>query len=196
MRKRSRRRFWTKKKVRRVPEITSTTITTVGFSPHRSVYNSTSESGYRLQNDHVGKTKGWEENLELKIRMPPDLMGGPLGGVAVMSASTTSGKTPLTESECKIYLIITLSVALTFCVLSAVIVLVACFKRYQEVTSGDKKRKMAAAAAAAKAKSDEPKDSTTVSRVEKCYWPNICRKFWKFLSFFCSNTKRLTTSSS
>lgn len=93
--------------------------------------------------------------------MPPDLMGGPLGGVAVMSSQ---GKTPLTESECKIYLIITLSVALTFCVLSAVIVLVACFKRYQEVTSGDRKRKQAAAAAAAaKAKSDEQKDSTPVS---------------------------------
>ena len=178
MRKRSRRRFWSKKKVR-VPENSSTTITVGFFSPHRSVYNSTSESGYRLQNDHVGKTKGWEENLELKIRMPPDLMGGPLGGVAVMSAST-SGKTPLTESECKIYLIITLSVALTFCVLSAVIVLVACFKRYQEVTSGDKKRKMAAAAAAAKAKSDEPKDSTTVSRAEMFNWPNIYRKFWEF----------------
>ena len=38
----------------------------------------------------------------------------------------------LNESECKLYLIITLSVALTFCVLSAMIVVVACFKKYQE----------------------------------------------------------------
>ena len=129
------------------------------------MYNSTSEGSsqrYRL-NDHVGKTKGWEENLELKIRMPPDLMGGPLGGVAVGMSAAQAGKTPLTESECKIYLIITLSVALTFCVLSAVIVLVACFKRYQEVTSGDRKRKQAAAAAVSKAKSDEQKDSAPVS---------------------------------
>ncbi len=57
----------------------------------------------------------WEENLELKIRLPDDLL--PLG------------HTHLTEGECKLYLLITLAVALTFCVLSAVIVLVACVRR-------------------------------------------------------------------
>ena len=41
------------------------------------------------------------------------------------------GPRTLDESECKIYLIVTLSVALTFCVLSAAVVLVACIKRYQ-----------------------------------------------------------------
>lgn len=41
-------------------------------------------------------------------------------------------KKPLSESECKVYLIITLSVALTFCVLSATIVIVACLKKYQD----------------------------------------------------------------
>ena len=61
--------------------------------------------------------------------------------------------------------LITLSVALTFCVLSAVIVLVACFKRYQEVTSSDRKRKQAAAAAAS-GKIEEQKNnaSSTVSK--------------------------------
>ena len=44
----------------------------------------------------------------------------------------TDTKKPLSESECKVYLIITLSVALTFCVLSATIVIVACFKKYQD----------------------------------------------------------------
>ena len=72
-----------------------------------------------------------EENLELKIRMPPDLL-------AVQSKSSSANhnraqsSSQLQESECKIYLIITLSVALTFCVLSATIVIVACFKKYQE----------------------------------------------------------------
>lgn len=47
---------------------------------------------------------------------------------------------PLTESECKLYLIVTLSVALTFCVLSASIVMAACVKRFQAVKS-DKRRR-------------------------------------------------------
>lgn len=38
---------------------------------------------------------------------------------------------PIVESECKMYLIITLSVAMTFCILSAVVVIVACVRRYQ-----------------------------------------------------------------
>jgi len=41
------------------------------------------------------------------------------------------GSRTMDESECKIYLIVTLSVALTFCVLSAAVVFVACIKRYQ-----------------------------------------------------------------
>ena len=41
------------------------------------------------------------------------------------------GGRSIDESECKIYLIVTLSVALTFCVLSAAVVFVACIKRYQ-----------------------------------------------------------------
>lgn len=75
----------------------------------------------------LGKTTNWEENLELKIRMPPDLL--------VHSKSNSNNQQSqriLRESECKIYLIVTLSVALTFCVLSATIVVVACFKKYQE----------------------------------------------------------------
>ena len=78
------------------------------------MYNSTSQSSAALAYsptsvNHVGKTKGWEENLELKIRMPLDLMGGPLGGVSSgVSAAAFGGQTPLTESECKIYLIVTL----------------------------------------------------------------------------------------
>merc|ERR1711953_564842 len=83
------------------------------------------------ENIFYGKTQNWEENLELKIRMPPDLL-------AVQSKSSSANhnraqsSSQLQESECKIYLIITLSVALTFCVLSATIVIVACFKKYQE----------------------------------------------------------------
>ena len=86
-------------------------------------------------NEHiyVGKTKNWEENLELKIRLPPDLLVNPLTSLTSHSASNGyEGRRPLHESECKLYLIITLSVALTFCVLSATIVSVACFKKYQE----------------------------------------------------------------
>ena len=81
-------------------------------------------------NDHlyVGKTKNWEENLELKIRMPPDLLVNAQSNHPIYDGRQRS----LDESECKLYLIITLSVALTFCVLSACIVLVACFKKYQE----------------------------------------------------------------
>ena len=72
--------------------------------------------------------------MELKIRMPPDLL--PYDEVMEYGQ-----KTPLTESECKIYLIITLSVALTFCVLSATIVMVACFKRYQETKAHDRRKR-------------------------------------------------------
>ncbi len=75
---------------------------------------------------NLGKTKNWEENLELKIRMPPDIFSRDY------SKSASDNSSLRVESECKIYLIVTLSVALTFCVLSATIVVVACFKKYQE----------------------------------------------------------------
>ena len=58
--------------------------------------------------------------------MPPDLLVQ-----SSKSISDNHESRPLRESECKIYLIVTLSVALTFCVLSATIVVVACFKKYQ-----------------------------------------------------------------
>ena len=77
----------------------------------------------------MGKTKNWEENLELKIRMPPDLLVSQTNSKSMIENNHESR--PLRESECKIYLIVTLSVALTFCVLSATIVVVACFKKYQ-----------------------------------------------------------------
>ena len=50
----------------------------------------------------------------------------------------------MSESECKIYLILTLAVALTFLILSAVIVLVACIKRYQESKANLQRRKQEA----------------------------------------------------
>merc|ERR1719412_1855350 len=52
-----------------------------------------------------GKTKNWEENLELKIRMPPDLLSG-----QQHHSKTNLELRALNESECKLYLIITLSV--------------------------------------------------------------------------------------
>ena len=83
--------------------------------------------------DAANKIQKWEENLELKIRLPQDL---------VQSSSSSSSSSAITESECKLYLIVTLSVAMTFCVLSGVIVLVACVRRFQEVraraTAADK----------------------------------------------------------
>lgn len=78
----------------------------------------------------LGKTTNWEENLELKIRMPPDLHSKSTN--TQQQQNQQQSQRILRESECKIYLIVTLSVALTFCVLSATIVIVACFKKYQE----------------------------------------------------------------
>jgi len=83
-----------------------------------------------VDNSTFGKTKNWQENLELKIRMPPDLLSSNENSKS--SQSSNLDPRALNESECKLYLIITLSVALTFCVLSAMIVVVACFKKYQE----------------------------------------------------------------
>ena len=84
----------------------------------------------------MGKTKDWEENLQLKIRMPSDLR---IYDDGVRDAAIT-----ITESECKIYLILTLAVALTFLILSAIIVLVACIKRYQESKANLRRRKQEA----------------------------------------------------
>ena len=60
-------------------------------------------------------------------------------GLASSSSSTCSAQelprdslqevvSPLQEGECRVYLIVTLATALTFCVLSACIVLFACFR--------------------------------------------------------------------
>merc|ERR1719412_2985920 len=88
-------------------------------------------SHHHLENSTFGKTKNWHENLELKIRMPPDLLSSSENAKSSQSSNLDHPRA-LNESECKLYLIITLSVALTFCVLSAMIVVVACFKKYQE----------------------------------------------------------------
>ena len=87
----------------------------------------------RSLND-VNRTKHWEENLELKIRLPQDLTNGE--SLSILTS-------PLTESECKLYLIVTLATALTFCVLSAVIVLIACVRRVQEVKRREQRRQKA-----------------------------------------------------
>ena len=66
-----------------------------------------------------GRTEGWQEDMELKVTMPRDspMVGATLG-----------------EGECRLYLIVTLATALTFCVLSACIVLFACWRRWREGT--------------------------------------------------------------
>ena len=97
-----------------------------GKRKKRSLYPHQRNGTATTDNIYMGKTKNWEENLELKIRMPPDLLVQ-----SSKSISDNHESRPLRESECKIYLIVTLSVALTFCVLSATIVVVACFKKYQ-----------------------------------------------------------------
>ena len=98
-----------------------------GKRKKRSLYQRNSTAS--TDNIYMGKTKNWEENLELKIRMPPDLLVSQTNSKSMIENNHESR--PLRESECKIYLIVTLSVALTFCVLSATIVVVACFKKYQ-----------------------------------------------------------------
>ena len=102
-------------------------------TPHLNASASVEKGQNSGLNDHIyiGKTKNWEENLELKIRMPPDLL---VKEPKTLPSSNEGyeGRRPLHESECKLYLIITLSVALTFCVLSATIVTVACYKKFQE----------------------------------------------------------------
>ena len=63
-----------------------------------------------------GKTDGWEQNMELKVTLPDD-----------KKLSTSPD-----PSECRLFLIVTLATALTFCVLSACIVMFACYRRWSE----------------------------------------------------------------
>ena len=63
-----------------------------------------------------GKTDGWEQNMELKVTLPDD-------------RKLSSSPDP---SECRLFLIVTLATALTFCVLSACIVMFACYRRWSE----------------------------------------------------------------
>ncbi|XP_059088481.1 uncharacterized protein LOC131884654 [Tigriopus californicus] len=119
-----------------------------GKRRRRSVSGNNSTDSARsaslLDIDEDAKTKRWEENLELKIRLPHDLIHGggnpayPESQSGILGVASASAVIPLTESECKLYLILTLSVALTFCVLSAGIVLIACIKRVQQVRSRDR----------------------------------------------------------
>ena len=100
-----------------------------------------------------GKTEGWEENMELKVRihliiqmdlkmlilhiMPSSSLMTILFQVTLPDDRKNS---PLPDaSECRLFLIVTLATALTFCVLSACIVLFACFRKWQE---GQAKKKV------------------------------------------------------
>ena len=67
----------------------------------------------------LGKTDGWEQNMELKVTLPDD-------------RKLSSSPDP---SECRLFLIVTLATALTFCVLSACIVMFACYRRWTEARS-------------------------------------------------------------
>jgi len=77
------------------------------------------------KNETYGKTEKWKENLELKVTASEM----PKQQVAVQDIS-----------ECQIYLIVTLSTALTFCVISATIVLYACIRRWREVQADNKEK--------------------------------------------------------
>ena len=70
-----------------------------------------------------GKTEGWEENMELRVTLPDDKkMSGPVPD----------------PSECRLFLIVTLATALTFCLLSACIVVFACYRRFAETRRKNK----------------------------------------------------------
>ena len=83
-------------------------------------YNDLDNNGVRKKRNvpdvNLGKTEGWEENMELKVTLPDD-------------RKMTSSPDP---SECRLFLIVTLATALTFCLLSACIVLFACYRRFRE----------------------------------------------------------------
>ena len=68
-----------------------------------------------------GKTEGWEENMELRVTLPDDRK---------MSVPD--------PSECRLFLIVTLATALTFCLLSACIVVFACYRRFAETRRKNK----------------------------------------------------------
>ena len=76
----------------------------------------------RSVTERLGKTEGWEENVELRITLPDD-------------KKMTGSPDP---SECRLFLIVTLATALTFCVLSACIVVFACYRRYSETRGKSK----------------------------------------------------------
>ena len=69
-----------------------------------------------------GKTEGWEENMELRVTLPDDKKSGPVPD----------------PSECRLFLIVTLATALTFCLLSACIVVFACYRRFAETRRKNK----------------------------------------------------------
>ena len=69
-----------------------------------------------------GKTEGWEENMELRVTLPDDKKSGPVPD----------------PSECRLFLIVTLATALTFCLLSACIVVFACYRRFSETRRKNK----------------------------------------------------------
>ena len=83
-------------------------------------YSEADGNGLRRKRREVeevrGKTDGWEQNMELKVRLPDD-----------RKLSTSPD-----PSECRLFLIVTLATALTFCVLSACIVMFACYRRWAE----------------------------------------------------------------
>ena len=83
-------------------------------------YSEAEGNGLRRKRREVeevrGKTDGWEQNMELKVTLPDD-----------RKLSTSPD-----PSECRLFLIVTLATALTFCVLSACIVMFACYRRWSE----------------------------------------------------------------
>ena len=65
-----------------------------------------------------GRTEGWQENLEIRVvSLPTD---------PAAAATAVKGDS---VSECRLYLIVTLATALTFCLLSAAIVVFACIRK-------------------------------------------------------------------
>ncbi|XP_023343337.1 uncharacterized protein LOC111712831 isoform X2 [Eurytemora carolleeae] len=86
------------------------------------VRRSEDSASSRTRRSTIGKTEGWEENLEIKVTLPDSV--------------SKDDSNPVVE--CRLYLILTLATALTFCLLSAAIVLVACYKRWRETKSNNK----------------------------------------------------------
>ena len=72
--------------------------------------------------EQLGKTEGWDEKMELRVTLPDD-------------KKLAQSPDP---SECRLFLIVTLATALTFCLLSACIVVFACYRRYTETRRKNK----------------------------------------------------------